>query len=466
MCINNISVDNLIYDDKYINGELITTFKINFLNNTKPKPKLYMTNKSYRYNFNYSIVNNKISDKHSELKECTITEQNNKVEIDNRYYIKQLSYDLILMSDLMVKYKSTNYINKHKINVFNNFDYLELQLISNYISITSKTSITSVKLTAYINNDNIDVINNVEDIKLDNNNISFIDKVEDVKLENIIIKEDEDIKLENIIHTVKIEDVKIKENLINIISYKKCPISGIPDNIYLERDFTTKMIDKYYRFISINNIHTDNLTFEEEYINGELITTFKINLLNHIKQKLKLQLFTETDISECYKYHYSIDNGKVSEKYGELKGRDTIHKISYEKFDKIEKGNKYYMKQISSDKVVMSNLMIKNKSTNYKAIYRATPINNFDYLELRLMYNTIKLIKVKPIQIIPHTNIINIVKVKSKLYDKTKNIIINNIYNTNLRIDLIDHIFNNYISTKPSLYNKIDNNDYYNSKLF
>jgi hypothetical protein len=124
--------------------------------------------------------------------------------------------------------------------------------------------------------------------------------------------------------------------------------------------------------------------------------------LNHIKQKHKLYLSTETDLSECYKYYYSIDEGKISEKYGELKGYDTIHKISYEKFDKVERGNKYYIKQLSSDKILMSNLMVKNKSTKYIAKYRATPINNFDYLELRLMFNTTKLIKDKPIQIITH----------------------------------------------------------------
>jgi hypothetical protein len=87
---------------------------------------------------------------------------------------------------------------------------------------------------------------------------------------------------------LKINEVEIKENLINTISNKLCPILGISDNIYLESEFNKNIIDIYYRFITINNIHTDNLTYEKEYINNELITTFKINFLNHIKQQLKL----------------------------------------------------------------------------------------------------------------------------------------------------------------------------------
>ena len=58
------------------------------------------------------------------------------------------------------------------------------------------------------------------------------------------------------------------------------------------------------------------------------------------------------------------------------------------------------MKQIINDMIIMFNLYINNKSTTYVIKYRLTPINNFDYLELRLIYNIISLIQTKPIQII------------------------------------------------------------------
>jgi hypothetical protein len=48
----------------------------------------------------------------------------------------------------------------------------------------------------------------------------------------------------------------------------------------------------------------------------------------------------------------------------------------------------------------MSNLMVNNKSTKYITKHRLNPINNFDYLELRLIYNNTSLISVKPIQLI------------------------------------------------------------------
>jgi hypothetical protein len=58
------------------------------------------------------------------------------------------------------------------------------------------------------------------------------------------------------------------------------------------------------------------------------------------------------------------------------------------------------MKQISSDMILMSKLMINNKSTKYITNYRLTQINKFDYLELRLIYNNTSLINIKPIQLI------------------------------------------------------------------
>ena len=58
------------------------------------------------------------------------------------------------------------------------------------------------------------------------------------------------------------------------------------------------------------------------------------------------------------------------------------------------------MKQIINDMIIMFNLYINNKSTTYVIKYRLTPISNFDYLELRLIYNIISHIQTKPIQII------------------------------------------------------------------
>jgi hypothetical protein len=58
--------------------------------------------------------------------------------------------------------------------------------------------------------------------------------------------------------------------------------------------------------------------------------------LNIIKHKLKLYLSND---SYRYKFDYSIDNGKITEKYGELKGHDTIKQITYAQFDKLERGN-------------------------------------------------------------------------------------------------------------------------------
>jgi hypothetical protein len=58
------------------------------------------------------------------------------------------------------------------------------------------------------------------------------------------------------------------------------------------------------------------------------------------------------------------------------------------------------MQHISSDLSLMYNLMIKTKSSKYIAKYRLTPINNFDYLELRLTYNYTSFINIKPIQLI------------------------------------------------------------------
>ena len=124
----------------------------------------------------------------------------------------------------------------------------------------------------YIKYENYDIdnisIHEVEDVKL---NIDIM--IEDIEIEDV--KTNIDIKLENTdIEDVKnnidikIEDIEIQkhgipQNLINIISNKSCPISGIPDYIYLGSEQSKTIVNKYYTFICINNIHSDKLTYEE-----------------------------------------------------------------------------------------------------------------------------------------------------------------------------------------------------------
>ena len=67
------------------------------------------------------------------------------------------------------------------------------------------------------------------------------------------------------------------------------------------------------------------------------------------------------------------------------------------------KHNYKYMKQISSAIILINNLCINHNSTKYITEYRQTPIHNFNYLELRLMYTSRSLIQIKPIQIITTT---------------------------------------------------------------
>jgi hypothetical protein len=148
-----------------------------------------------------------------------------------------------------------------------------------------------------------------------NNNIIIeeVKEVEDVIPNNdiIIIQEIEDIKIKD----VEIQEVEIKENIINNISNRLCPFSKIPDNIYLKSIHSTNIIDNYYNFMCINNIRINNLIYDDKYINGELITTFKINLLKNIKPKPKLYI---TNKSYRYNFNYSIDNNNISDKYSEL----------------------------------------------------------------------------------------------------------------------------------------------------